>query len=696
MDVQPVYYLEYLTVRTWLTAVVSPLLRQRRRGVFMSHPVFFVDATRLGLRFARATQWVLKIRVAPLRFQLVDIRDEQGLLIRLRIANRDLAEVQADAMESPVFKDGVRGIPFDDPFVTSLAKTVATVSLFDRGTLWRALLLIQVCAWEARKRGGNTQVSTTLFLERRPWFEAIRRYAERYNVTVVAVGPTWHVRHSVRKLLGPHGVALVRNLRSTLDNLTRVLKHRDRVPRREHRPTPSEAPPKISVEYSGHFNLGHPELYSDLFFLQQSALSGRDLVLLFLFPQDPLDEEKVQELTLHGITAVPLYPGATTVSSVPVFISSRHRAALARPPRTEEKLSGVDGGWFREQAAHYAAVKTYWKSLFQSQNIKMHLTWYRYDERHCAITDALRELGGISAIYQRALQVDPSPEITVNTDVMFGYSPLDAQVERRSGSMIPYHVAVGYFGDHRFPLLQPKARALRVLLQQQGADFVVSYFDENSGNDPRWHTGHEFMRENYAFLLEKVLTQPRLGLVLKPKCPGHLRRRLGPVVALLDQALATGRCSLFDEGILHSSYPPAVAALASDLAIHGHLCAGGAGFEAALAGVKTLLLDREGWSVSPLYELGLGRVVFQHWEALWEALECHRAYPNSNAQFGDWSPLLARLDPFRDGRGAERMGSYLGWLLEGLKAGRPRERVLQDAADRYMAAWGNEYITRVP
>jgi hypothetical protein len=229
-----------------------------------------------------------------------------------------------------------------------------------------------------------------------------------------------------------------------------------------------------------------------------------------------------------------------------------------------------------------------------------------------------------------------------------------------------------------------------------GAQYIVSYFDENSSDDSRWHTGHEFMRENFRFLLQKVLDHSWFGLIIKPKYPSSLHRRLGWVVDLLERAQATGRCHVFTTGgMQHGTSTPAEAALSSDLAIHGHLCAGTAGFEAALAGVPTLLLDREGWEISPLYRLGVGRVVFQNWEDLWETMCKHRNDPASVPGFGDWSPLLPEMDPFRDGGAAERMGAYLTWIHDGLKAGNDRATVLADAAERYTAQWGAAMITPV-
>ena len=52
---------------------------------------------------------------------------------------------------------------------------------------------------------------------------------------------------------------------------------------------------------------------------------------------------------------------------------------------------------------------------------------------------------------------------------------------------------------------------------------------------------------------------------------------------------------VLEGGELHGSRPPAEAALASDLAIHGCFAAVSAGLEAALAGVPTVMIDNEGF-----------------------------------------------------------------------------------------------------
>ena len=76
---------------------------------------------------------------------------------------------------------------------------------------------------------------------------------------------------------------------------------------------------------------------------------------------------------------------------------------------------------------------------------------------------------------------------------------------------------------------------------------------------------------------EKILEIPWLGVIFKPKRSIDLRRRLGPVADLLEEAKTTGRCYIYeDSGRYTSSTPPILAGLSADICSHGHLAAGSA------------------------------------------------------------------------------------------------------------------------
>ena len=124
--------------------------------------------------------------------------------------------------------------------------------------------------------------------------------------------------------------------------------------------------------------------------------------------------------------------------------------------------------------------------------------------------------------------------------------------------------------------------------------------------------------------------------------------------------------------------------------VHGHLHAATAALDAAFSGTPTVMLDRDGWHVSSLHQLGAGRVVFADRESMWQACtehwSCHGGVPG----FGDWSNVLGELDPFRDGPAAERIGTYMERLVQGFKQGKRREADMANAAERYCRLWGED------
>lgn len=321
-------------------------------------------------------------------------------------------------------------------------------------------------------------------------------------------------------------------------------------------------------------------------------------------------------------------------------------------------------------------------------DVKIWLTWYKYDNLHMAVADALCECGGISAIWQMAFDGCPYIDCKINADIIFSHSLFSHELDKKLESKYSNYIITGYPKDYAGKILKEEADKLRKKLFERGVKKIVFSIDENSGDDSRWHTGHELQRENYSFILEKVLENPWLGVIFKPKNAKTIRRRLGAVNELLDEVIKTGRCIIFESSGHHTTIAsPMVAGLAADVCIHGHLSAGTAALECALEGKPTLLIEREGCPESKFYELPKEKVIFKNWEDAIDALMEHFQTPNCIPGFGDWGPLLDELDPFRDGKAAQRMGNYLNCLIQGFEQGfeqgRDKKRILSDAAESY-------------
>lgn len=684
MSVTPQYFIENLTLSTWFGTVWPRLRKDLRSDPARPPKIRFIDADPGALGVARRMAGRSGCLPERFEFDAENIYDETGMQVWLRIYYRDMADALRYVLEESAFNhSSLRTNPHLACFLRK--ECLPGMPIAQRSGLWRATYLLHVCLWRMRSDGLDAR-DAVLFFERRPWMAAFERYAAAAGgAAMVPSGTAFDFPAYLRRLLGRDG-------RVSLERLGVIAKGQSQ---RRRRPETTGRAPLIALQYYGQFNLDSPERHSDFFYYQQSSLPGRSLVALFGIPQDPLDAGRIDAMKRHGVSALALrYSAATDPSFVDEQTSLARRATGAARLALRAHRPG-DSLWMQAETFRFQEDRNYWRSLFERRHIKIMTTWFKYNAEHCVMARALRDVGGALAVYQRSYEGNATAQATLCTDVYFGFSHDSARIEREAGSNIDYCVVTGYLGDHRFPLVREAAQEIRTRLQRNGAEFIAAYFDEGAFADARWGLTYGRLREHYGFLLEKVVSESAFGLVLKPKTPHTLRGRLGPLGVLLDRAQATGRCHIYADGVLQGAVPPAQAALSADLAIHCSVSAGTAAVEAALAGVPTVMVDEDGWTISPLYRMDKGRVIFNDLASLWYTWHDHRRFKNGVPGFADWSSLIDTLDPYRDGRAAQRMGNYLKWMIEGFEAGLPRETVLADAAGQYCDAWGSDKVTSV-
>jgi len=712
------YYVENLSVFSWVLIILPRLVIGRFVHRNESIECYAILGSRSAMAVARLTRPLFRGNVNWLHFNVMEIRGNDGLFIHMRIQHRDLVEIQHKVTENDLFQAAANIEAQSTQMRSFLSKRIVSPPLYDRKTFgyWDAVYLIEVCRYKSQNQERDLKKPSLFFMQSRPWFEVIQEYASKLDVRLFEIKRTCNLPIRIRRSLPLSVVTLIRWIRyrrawirypharnsivrylitNYLAKFKMIFMSLSRSP--DYCGTSGRNPEdyRVDVPYMGHLNVNNPEKHSDLFFWQQSELDPQDLQVSFSYPGHPLNEDKLEQLKSNDISVAVLHPGATTVD-VPVYCDS------VTPKKSElirriTKGKGLEGKWLKDQIEDYEGIKSYWSSYFRSNNIKVSTTWWKNDATHCAISAALSDLGGISTIYQRSLEVHPNPALAIDADVVFGFSAKVAELETLVNSNIGYHVATGYLGDHRFKLLKDRAGRMRNNLASHGATRIMAFADQATTDDIRWGTGHEFAKEEALFLCGKVISEPWFGLVIKSKMPSTFRSRLDVAERnVLELAESTGRCHVYesvDDAL--GAEPPCEAALVADVAVDGTLRSSSAAMESVLAGVPTLLMDREGWGVSPMYGLGVGKVVFNDFDNLWRACIEQWSTPGGMHGFGDWSIMLDDLDPFRDGRGAERMGTYLKWLIEGFKSGWSRDYILAMAAERYSQMWGNDKITSV-
>jgi hypothetical protein len=315
---------------------------------------------------------------------------------------------------------------------------------------------------------------------------------------------------------------------------------------------------------------------------------------------------------------------------------------------------------------------------------------------------ALDKVGAASFTFQYSFGLVPEMRAyssSYGEDVQFIFSP-DFE---RDDPPVGRFVHIGYTYDYIIPKVRYLDRSVEIRrnLENAGARFVLCFFDEGSADLWNSFTADANSAEEYRFLLNWLLEDPTLGIILKPKRPSILSKRLRAIEDLIDRAKNTGRCYfMMNEGeTLRSNYYPSEAAMAADVCI-GRLSGVTAALEARLAGARALLANSPKCGMSygsmhPFYDWGLSHVVFKEWDTLRDTVNFYRQEPQTQPNFGNWDAGISHLDPFQDGRAGERMGTYIMDVISELARDRPKREALAIADLNYAQCWGEQYITEV-
>ena len=635
------------------------------RSNYLKWPkIIYIDASELGQLIVKLFH-KLGYPVEKLNFFLRDIRDSEGELLRLRIHREDLFKIKKEIESMDLIKNVSKSL--DEFQKTYLLKGMTCHPLTESSSASRVLFLIGVIEWHIKK---GSQEKVFFLIRNRPWFHLYFDYAGKKSINLI----------SYKCLLSFKNKDNYSNKFNLIPILYIFLRAIKSIKCISFFPPAVSSIARIFVEGRRDINFTNNGHHSDFFWMQVGKISSNSLVYV---SANSLERQTLKFNSVNPAVYCMAQIFSCLFSTKKIFtffsrgIYSKESRLIARILRS------------------YKCAYWYWRGLFVSNNIKVFLTWYRYETQHIAISSAIRDIGGVSVYLPAAFDGWENIEGLTRSDVTFCYSNFGSLVEEKCQSYSEYKIVVGYPRDYATELLKPHALNIRTKLIKNGAKKIIFVIDENSGDDERWHTGHELQRENYKFALEAILDNDWLGVVFKPKVAKTLYARLGPVYELFDKAMLTGRCYIYDEKSIDlTSVPPLLAGLSADLCIHGHLSGGTAALECALAGLPTLLIDREGVPKSKLRELPMGKVVFEDWKTAINLALKYLSCTEVDKEFGSWEKILSELDPYRDGMASIRIGSYLNSLLKGFESGLSRTQALENAATLFAAQWGSDKVIR--
>jgi hypothetical protein len=329
--------------------------------------------------------------------------------------------------------------------------------------------------------------------------------------------------------------------------------------------------------------------------------------------------------------------------------------------------------WLLDQYWKMGLENARWKDFFYTNHISI-IVHQVPAETNFIPTLAISEIGGMAVSMERSILLDYCTYIHNSSGHLnFVTGPYSlTQIPEPSFSLCTIQT-----GALNIEVNHGVIDGLEQLKSQ--SEIIVTIFDEMPTD---WFVG-DSIGQLYQAMIDLVDKNGRFGLLIKSK-KQQVLDRLTDIYKEIQRLRAKGKCLVADWKVT-----PATAAAHSDLVV---CIPSTAAFESILIGTRTIAFNPMRSIARIFYSnKGLGRRVFEDSKTLLEALQ---KYANGeDNSIGDCSDLVSFIDPFNDKRGAERIGNYLKWCLEGFDAGLDRSQNIAAANERYMKEWGSDKIT---
>ena len=451
---------------------------------------------------------------------------------------------------------------------------------------------------------------------------------------------------------------------------------------------------KVSVPYRRSVD---PEERNDLFWYKGSGLAPETIVVSFESSAYPLDKTGRECLYSQGFGGVVHDPAADLTGSLRVWKSSGREIGME-----------IYRLWFITKTLLFAwrNMELFWqwsRSVELMRRVNKLQVYYESERIRVDIgldpvqtsvirSIAMDNIGGVRIGFQWSSIEFLSSFLSKNDNIYFCWGTRESQFFSKARSCVDTLIISGYVYDRYIESKRPQAKKLREQLTVNGVQFVVTLFDTRVSDD---YATVEDMEYFYQLFLNECLKDETFGLIIKSKGSSFLEK-LENIRPIVNDANATGRCLVLEEEIEErrnlwhiNNMFTFLPAMASDMAVSFSISTSGT--ESALAGARSVYYDHMNQPDHPYYENGgKGRLVFDDLKELLTAIRRYRA--EELPDLGDHSPILDEIDPFRDGKAGERIGTYTRWLLDKLNAGWARNEAINWANGRYAEKWGADKV----
>ena len=135
--------------------------------------IYFIDGSAKAQSLLAFILKIFKIQLEQLKFDFMDIKDEKGLLLGIKMLYTDLPKIYKNISDSSLFKKIIEKDKMTTEEINYLKKRI--VEFLDGGSfssLERGIFLVHIASWWARKTDRHNIV---FFMKPKMWKEEIKK-----------------------------------------------------------------------------------------------------------------------------------------------------------------------------------------------------------------------------------------------------------------------------------------------------------------------------------------------------------------------------------------------------------------------------------------------------------------------------------------------------------------------------------------
>ena len=158
-------YLENLTFTSFLFIYRNKSLKDISK--YSKHIIYYIDASRIGKICGKLFVMMFRVEFQQLKFKMIDIKDENRELVRLRLPRKDLSEIQKKIIHSFEYQQLFHPSWNQDRLEGFLKKGIVGYTMYESHSVTRLLYLINVIHWHNKDQINHVCQFIVL---RRAWF----------------------------------------------------------------------------------------------------------------------------------------------------------------------------------------------------------------------------------------------------------------------------------------------------------------------------------------------------------------------------------------------------------------------------------------------------------------------------------------------------------------------------------------------